>query len=379
MPRKKKRRRGRAFLIALLFFIGVLVAARVAMPRVLRWYVNRTIDQNPLYDGKIGDIDVALWRGAYTIKDIRLVKTTGNVPVPFYSSRQLDLALQWDALLHGKLVGRVLMQEPELNFVDAPSDAQTQTGAGGPWLKIIQDLFPFRINRAQIVKGSIHFRAYQSQQPVDVYLSHLDANIDNLSNIRDQTAPLISTITAQGMAMDQANFEFNMKLDPFSYRPTFRMGLKLVGLDVTKTNALARSYGAFDFEKGYFDLVVEMDARHGAVEGYVKPLFRDLVVVSVQDVKEDNPVQLFWEAVVGTVTGVLTNQPRHQFGTLIPVRGDLEGGPQFNILATVGNVLRNAFIRAYLPRLNGSQNVEGLEFKPGSVDDPVTSAELNGR
>jgi hypothetical protein len=63
--------------------------------------VNRTIDQSPLYDGEIGDIDVHLWRGAYAIRDIRLDKTTGSVPVPLFACRRVDLAIQWDALLAG--------------------------------------------------------------------------------------------------------------------------------------------------------------------------------------------------------------------------------------------------------------------------------------
>jgi hypothetical protein len=372
-PVKKKRSRWRALGIFLLLVIGVLIAARLALPSVLQWYVNRTIDQNPLYDGKIGDIDVHLWRGAYTIRDIRLVKTTGNVPVPFFASPRVDLAIQWDAILHGKLVGRILIDKPELNFVDAPDAAQAQTGEGGPWLQIIRDLFPFKINRANVIDGSIHFRTFHSEKPVDVYLSHLDSTIDNLTNIRDETSPLVSTITAQGMVMDQANFQFNMKLDPFSYHPTFHLALRILGLDVTKINELVRAYGAFDFERGWFDLVIDLDARHGQLEGYVKPLFRDLVVISLQDVKEDNALQLFWEALVGTVAGVLKNQPRDQFGTLIPIRGNIETGARTDILASVGNVLRNAFIRAYLPKLqNGRQDVDGLEFGPPSIEDPVS-------
>jgi hypothetical protein len=370
---KKRRSRWRAFGIFLLVIIGTLIAVRLALPSVLRWYVNRTIDQNPLYDGKIGDVEVHLWRGAYSIREVRLVKTTGDVPVPFFASPRVDLAIQWDALLHGKVVGRVLMENPELNFVDSPDESKTQTGAGGPWLKILNDLFPFKINRAQITSGSIHFRTYQKEKPVDVYLSHLDSTIDNLTNIRDETAPLASTVTAQGMVMDQANFQFNMKLDPFSYHPTFHLALRLLSLDVTKLNDLTRTYGAFDFERGWFDLVVDLDSKHGQVEGYIKPLFRNLVVISLQDVKEDNALQLFWEALVGTVTGILKNQPRDQFGTLIPVRGNIEGGPKADLLSTVGNILRNAFIRAYLPRLQNRQDeVEGLQFLPPTIEDPVS-------
>src|SRR5688572_18734542 len=226
------------------------------MPTAVAWYVNRTIDQSPLYDGKIGDVDIHLWRGAYSIEDVRLIKTTGAVPVPLFSSRRVDFQLEWGALLHARAVGRVAMIEPELNFVDSAKDSEDQTGEGGPWLDIIQDLFPFKINSAVVTRGQIHFRAPEANPPVDVYLTHVEATVTNLGNIRDETTPLVSTVTARALAMDHAKFEYEMKLDPFSYRPTFQLAVRLLGLDVTKTNNLARAYGAFDFERGFFDLVI---------------------------------------------------------------------------------------------------------------------------
>jgi len=374
-PQGRHRSRWRWVGVALLILAALLVAARTAMPTAVRWYVNRTIDQNPLYDGNIGEIDIHLWRGAYTINQIRIVKTTGNVPVPFFAAKQVDLAIQWNALLHGKLVGRVLMVAPELNFVDDREASNAQTGDGGPWLKMIRDLFPFRINNTLIRDGSVHFRAFHTEPPVDVYLSQLNGSIDNLTNIRDDTAPLIATVSARGRAMDQADFEYEMKLNPFSYYPQFELGVRLLGLDVTKTNALARAYGAFDFEKGWFDLVVELSARGGQLQGYVKPLFRDAQVFSLRnDIREENVLQTFWEALVGVTTQVLKNPPRNQFGTVVPLRGDVSG-PRTDILQTVGNVLYNAFIRAYLPRLEGISDVNGLHFDPGQVSDPLSAGE----
>ncbi|HTL30461.1 MAG TPA: DUF748 domain-containing protein [Tepidisphaeraceae bacterium] len=368
-PKKKRHSFWRIVAISLGFLIVMLVAARLALPSVLRWYVNRTIDRNPLYDGKISDIEVHLWRGAYTITDIQLIKTTGNVPVPLFSAKRMDLAIEWNALLSRKIVGRILIEQPELNFVDAPSDSEDQTGAGGPWLEIVRDLFPFKINSCIIRDGSIHFRAFHKNPPVDLYLSHLDAQIKNLTNIHDEITPLVATVDATATAMDQAKFEYHMKLNPFSYRPTFQLAVRLLGLDVTQTNALARAYGAFDFEKGYFDLVVELDAKEGMVEGYVKPLFRNIKVFSLsKDIKEDNPLELFWEALVGVATQVFKNQPHDQFGTQIPLRGDLSN-PQTDILATIGNILRNAFVRAYLPRLEGgAPDVDWLRFEPPSLE-----------
>lgn len=373
---RKPRRFWRKSAILLCIVAVAIIVARLFLPSFVRDYVNRTLERSQLYSGKIGEVKIHLWRGAYSIDDVRISKTTGDVPVPLFAAKKVDFAMQWNALVHRRLVGRVLMVQPELNFVDAPTDEETQTGAGGPWLQIIRDLFPFKINSAVIQDGSIHFRAYQKKKPVDVYLSEVQASLDNLGNIRNETTPLVSSVQATALVMDQAKMEFKMTLDPFSYRPTFQMALRLLGLDLTKINDLALSYGKFDFERGWLDLVIEADSKEGQITGYVKPLFRNPKIFSLtEDIKDENVLELFWQALVGGVTNLFKNQPRDQFGTMIPFSGNA-AGTTTDILATIGNILHNAFVRAYLPRLeNGPNTSEGLQFEPPPISDPISSGE----
>lgn len=357
--------------LTLLIALGV---GRVVLPWFVRDYVNRTLDRNPTYAGTIGQVDVHLWRGAYSIQEIRISKRTGNVPVPFFEAQQLDLSVQWSAVLHGRMVGQIVMDRPRLNFVDAASESEDQTGGDAPWLQILRDLFPFKINSLVIRNGSVHFRAFEGEEPMDVYISELQGTVNNLGNIRDETTPLVATVKASGLAMDHAKVEFQMTLDPFSYRPTFHLALRLLNLDVTRVNDLAMRYGNFDFERGWFDLVVEADAKEGILEGYAKPLFRNLKVLSLRDdIKDENVLRMFWQAIVGAVTSIFKNQPRDQFGTVIPFSGDLSGATTADILATVGNILRNAFVRAYLPRLeSGGESIGGITFGPPELTDPVS-------
>jgi hypothetical protein len=369
-------RKLRLFLIVISLGV-VLGLLRLWLPSLVRDYVNRTLDRNSLYAGAIGAVRLHLWRGAYSIEDVRVSKTTGSVPTPFFSSKRVDFAIQWDELWHRKVVGRIRLEHPEIDFVDATDKGQGQTGADAPWLQMIADLFPFRINRAVIEDGAIHFRSYEAKQPVDVYLSQVAASVDNLTNVRDELNPLVSTVQAAGLVMAQAKLEFKMMLDPFSYRPTFHLAVRMLGLDVTKINSLALAYGKFDFKRGWFDLVVEAEAKEGQLAGYVKPLFRDLKVVSLaQDIKEDNVLQFFWRALVGTTTSLLKNPPRNQFGTLIPFNSDLSGTVTADILSTVANILRNAFVRAYLPRLeNGGDSIDGLRFEAPELLDPISAGD----
>jgi len=362
--RTKKHHRLRKVGYVLLVLIVLLGIARLLLPWFVRNYVNRTLDRNEMYAGTIGPVQIHLLRGSYSIADIKISKRTGDVPVPFFSAKRLDFAIQWNALLHRRIVVRLFIQEPEINFVDAPNEEDSQTGTGGPWLQTIRDLSPFKINSAEIHDGSVHFRAYQTPKPFDVYLSQVNGSVENLSNIRDDTTPLVATVQASAVAMDQAKLDFKMTLDPFSYHPTFHLALRLLGLDVTKINDLALAYGKFDFKRGWFDLVIEADSKEGQMTGYVKPLFRNLKVLSViQDIKEDNPLQFFWQALVGFTTNILKNRPRDQFGTLIPFTADVSTSTQADILATIGNILRNAFVRAYLPRVEQTpQNTDELQF-----------------
>jgi hypothetical protein len=374
-PVPKKRHVWRTLGIILLIIVALLGVARLVLPSQLRKYVNRTLDRNQLYEGRIGNVEVHLLRGAYSIHDVKISQRTGNVPVPLLAAKTMDFSVQWNALLHGKIVGQFTMQEPELNFVASSDQNEAQTGAGAPWLQVIRDLFPFKINSAIIQEGSVHFRAFKSDKPVDVYLSHLNATIDNLSNIRDETNPLVTTVQASAVAMDQARLDYKMTLDPFSYRPTFHMAMRLLGLDVTKLNDLALTYGKFDFKRGWFDLVIEADSKEGQVTGYVKPLFRNLKIFSLkEDISEDNVLQFFWQALMGGLTTVLKNFPRDQFGTLIPFTADASGSTSTDILATIGNILRNAFVRAYLPRLETTEaETQGLNFEAPSFTEQLTS------
>lgn len=369
---KRQRRPHRGLRIAGFILLGLIIigcVGRALLPWGIRHYVNKTLDRNQLYEGRIGKVGVHLWRGAYSIQNVTLSKRTGTVPVPFFAAERVEFSIQWNALLHRRVVGQFVLQAPQLNFVAGSEETDSQSGEGGPWLQIIRDLFPFKINSAVIHNGSVHFRTFQSERPVDVYLSHLEGMVDNLGNIRDETNPLVTTVNARALAMDQAKLEFKMSLDPFSYRPTFKLALRMLGLDVTKLNELSLTYGKFDFKRGWFDLVIEADSKEGRITGYVKPLFRDLKVFSLtEDLKEGDVLQFFWQALIGVATSAFKNYSRDQFGTLIPFTADASGATTTDILATIGNLLRNAFVRAYLPRVEAAPSPLENDLQFGAPD-----------
>ena len=375
---KRKRRWLRRIGVALGVLLVLLVAVRLAMPAGIKWYVNRVIDRDPLYDGRIGDIDVHLYRGAYTINDIRINKVTGNVPAPLFNAKQIDLAIQWDALWHGKIVGRILIDQPQLNFVDGESDGEDQTGAGGPWLEMLHDLFPFKINSCVVRDGSVHFRAVVTNPPVDLSLDDVQASIENLTNIRDEVTPLVATVKATALAMGQAKLEYEMKINPFSYKPTFQMALRLLGLDVTKTNDLTRAYGKFDFEDGWFDLVVELDAKEGQLEGYVKPMFRNIEVLDSAQDKHKNVFRKMYEGVIGGAAKILENH-KGEVATVTSLKGPA-ADPKADTWQALGGLLKNAFVKAILPGFRREiHRVEPVKYRAAMKREKKDTEARRGR
>jgi hypothetical protein len=56
-----------------------------------------------------------LWRGAYQIGDLHIFKQNGDIPVPFFSARKIDLSLQWSELIHGSMVSSIALQDGNPN------------------------------------------------------------------------------------------------------------------------------------------------------------------------------------------------------------------------------------------------------------------------
>src|SRR5688500_4672198 len=114
-----------------LLWIGVvliagLIGLRIALPGIVLDYVNKELDQLEGYSGRVEDIDNSLWRGSYQIQGIRIVKSNGRIPMPFFAADELDISVEWGALFDGDIVAEIDLHRPKLNFVKGPTPKTTQ-------------------------------------------------------------------------------------------------------------------------------------------------------------------------------------------------------------------------------------------------------------
>ena len=330
---------------SLLIVLAALVALRIALPSIVKSYVNKTLAGLPDYRGHVDGVGMALWRGAYVIKGVKIETVAANIPVPFFSAKQINLSIEWPALLQGSVVGAIGFIDPKINFVQGESAKDSQNGKGADFAGTLRKLFPFKINRFDVRNGEVHFMTFHTKPNVDIHLDSMSLHATNLTNSARLSKSLAASIDAQGTAMRTGKLKGHLDVDPYAQQPTFKLAIQLQQVELATLNAFFNSYAAVDVASGTFEMYSEVVAADGKFKGYVKPLFANM---HIADLKKESPLRILWAALVEAVTKLFTNRSTDKLGTEIPISGTFEN-PKADILSAIGGILKNAFILALQP------------------------------
>ncbi|HSZ33913.1 MAG TPA: DUF748 domain-containing protein [Puia sp.] len=365
----KKRKR---LAIILGSILVLLIAIRIALPYILLKLVNKELQNIPGYTGHVDDIDVALIRGAYKIKSIKLEKTGGKIPVPFFSAPLIDLSLQWASLFHGRIVGQIEVDQPILNFVKGPTEETSQTKIDSSWTDVVKKLMPLKLNKFEIVEGQIHYRDFHSKPTFDIYTKQVHILAENLSNAEKNKELLPSTITASADVYG-GKATASMKMDALAKTPTFDGKVKLEGMNLVNLNNFIDAFAKFDIKAGEISIYTEAAAKNGKITGYTKPIIKNLKVLNWEKDKE-KPLKIAYEAVVEAVAWIFKNHNKEQLATKVEFEGNIKN-PNIDIWYLIGQVLKNAFIQALYPSLENSVNINSVDG--GKAKDSPLQKEIS--
>ena len=94
----------------------------------------------------------------------------------------------------------------------------------------------------------------------------------------------------------------------------------------------------------------------------MKVFFEDLNVFEWEKERKKNALEVFWQAIVGTLTTVFKNHPKDTLATRIPISGSYEKA-DVGVWSATMTLLRNAFVRALVPKLDEKITVEEVKQK----------------
>ena len=368
-------RRRDKYLLTLGIVVVVLVGVRLALEPVLLDYANDKLDALPSYGGHIGDLDLALLRGGYDIKDIEIVKTGAGQPVPFIKADRIEATVEWHSLLRGSLVAEGDLYRPQVNLVKAESEQQSQLGKEVNWVDQFKELFPFRFNTVRVHDGTLTFRAPGIQTKDALKAQHIDGALSNLTNVADSTKETFARFHFTAQVLDGGTAKLDGSIDPLTPQPTFDLNLDVKNVQLPQVNPWLTRFIKADAEKGEFELYMELAAADGRFKGYAKPVMRDVNIYS-SDEPEKNPLKRLWEGLVDVAADIVENHEEDQVAARIPLSGTIEN-PNADLFATIGSVLHNGFVSAFARSLEGSISVrsvrqslkEDREAKEGKKDE----------
>jgi hypothetical protein len=367
--------RHRLFISVAAIIVILLIGIRLSLPYVVRHYVNHQLQKSSSYAGSVGRIEISLYRGAYEIRDIHIFKRTDKIREPFFSAPYMDLSVQWAALFHHRIVARIYMQQPKVNFVAGPTAAQSQTGENTSWTKMLQSLTPFSLNELEIYDGEIHYKDDYSDPKVDLYISRLGASATNLSNAQQQRLQLPAGIRANGNTIGGGTLAFHLQFNPMAPAPVYQLQASLTNVNLPALNSFLRAYGKFDVARGEFAMFTSVAATNNAYQGYIKVFMNNLDVFEWQKERRKSALKIFWEAIVSVVATVVRNLPKDQLAAKIPISG-VYTNSTVDLTTTIGSLLRNAFIRALIPRYD--QKVTTGDVTKNVKAGVIPNANTNG-
>lgn len=340
----------------LIVLVAIVVVVHTYLAIWVRDYVNRKLSEIHGYRAHVAAVTLHLWRGAYQIHNLDVVKTSGDVPVPFFSAPLIDFNVQWKALIfEHSFVGEIQLYRPKMNLVNGPSEATRQAPVDEPWAQKIKQLYPLKINRFSVQDGEIHYRDFSKQPKVDVAVDRVQMVATNLTNSKKISKTLIAEVEVEGRPLRVGHARMQMSLDPYAPKPTFALNVEMKEIPLVKLNDFAKAYGNFTFEQGTFKMAMEASAREGAYRGYVEPVFDHMGIFNPAHDAE-NPISFVWQAIIGGITQIVRNYPKDRFGTKVPFSGTFDN-PRPDVIETAFNAFRNAFIKAFSGTLE-DKNIE---------------------
>ncbi len=337
--------------------VVVLIAIRLVLPYIVLHYANKRLADMPGYYGHIEDLDLNLYRGAYTLKTMYLnkVDSIDNKQIPFFSSQVIDLSLEWPSLLHGRIVAKLEFETAVMRFTKDKVDPKKLNDDSSSFRSLIEGFMPLKINRFEVTHGKIQYIDPTTKPAVDISMVNTHVLATNLTNVADSTQLLPSTIHLTSDVYD-GTFTFDIKLNPLLKDPTFQFKAELKNTNLAKLNPFLTAYAGVDVNRGNFSLYSEVAAKNGNYKGYVKPIIKDLKVLGPQDSNKSFLHKVYEVAVAAFV---LTNHAKDQIATKIPLDGTFKKS-YVDTWSAIFDVLRNAFVQALFPSLDNDITINSV-------------------
>ena len=132
-----------------------------------------------------------------------------------------------------------------------------------------------RIERLEVTKSTFGFVNQAARPAYRLQMTDTNLTIEHLGNQR-RDGPAVARLT--GQLMGRGETRLTVALQPQPGSADMDVTAQVEGADLVRLKDLVRAYGGFGITAGEFSVYSELRMKGGAIDGYVKPLFRGVKV-----------------------------------------------------------------------------------------------------
>jgi Domain of Unknown Function (DUF748) len=258
--------------------------------------------------------------------------------------------IEYSSVIKQAILSTLMLEDVRVDYVHSAQTAEAEKNVAETTAQTAETLrnhpeWLLRIDQAKILNSELGFVNEAVTPHYRVYLTDANIGLDNFSNqLREGTAYIKVTGKFMGSGLTQVSATLRPELDS----PDFDLQMRMVKTKMRSLNDVLRAYGDFDVVNGVFSFFTELTVKNGSIDGYVKPLFKDVDVYDTKQDQEKGLVQQLYEGVVGGTMTVLENRSRNEVATQAELSGPVKR-PRMSTWQVIVRLIQNAFFKAILP------------------------------
>lgn len=181
--------------------------------------------------------------------------------------------------------------------------------------------------------------------PYRVFISQLSLDLDHLSNQPGQVA---SGFRAHGAFMGSGTARLKGKVRTSAKPVDAEVHLEVEDAKLTSLNGLLMAHAGVDVADGQFSVFTEVKVKNGKIDGYIKPLIKNLKIYDRQKDKDKRFGKRVEMHVLQFLANLFKNHDSKAVATVVRISGST-GGPDTNEWEVIRKLIGNGLSHAILP------------------------------
>jgi hypothetical protein len=344
-------------IIAAISIGALIIGILIALPSIIKAQINKALQTQPTYSGKVSRVRVWLIKGKITIHELIFHK-----PQSVDDDLRIDLQVphivctfRWRSLVRKKLDLTIILEEPRVEITTqsaAKPEEDTNKAIMLSLKEPLSSMMPFKVD-AKIYNGNVKF-VMTGDLDFVTEITGLEISIDRFSNL-EPTQPCAIAITG---SLYEGNAVINSMLYPMASALQLNADVEIRSINMVRLNDLFRRFAKIDLNRGSLDVDSQISISDNMLKGHITPILKDLDFIGAED-RNDNIFRRIWERIVAAGVQLLQNNKEDQLASRIRIEGRLDD-PKIDIAAMIGDILKNAFFKPLRPSLENVVDVPGF-------------------